>query len=364
LVSGTATLTVTADTTAPTLISAASANGTQVGVRFSEALDTTNGSDTNNYAVDGVPPLSVTVRPDGSNVVLILPAAVAETFTLTVSNVTDRAATPNVLTPNPSSVQGKNWGIELGGLTVTDIGAPLPAGQHLSVANRQIEIYAGGDDVWGTADNFTYVYTPRTNDFDVKVRIDSLLNVGNNWAKAGINVRESIANNSRMVWFYPTPTNGANAFEGAIRFDNGGDVTDSFNPRPAAFFPAWLRLVRSGSQFSALLSTNGTIWTQFGTTQSAPQFPPTLLIGLGTVSHQQGTATTAKFAELGDTYPQINMQKVGGNLVLSWQGSGELQYTDDLPAASWTSVTTTSPYTVSTTGAHRYYRVLRTWPTP
>jgi len=364
LVSGTATLTVTADTTVPTLISAASATGTQVGVRFSEALDLTTGSDTNNYAVDGVPPLSVTIRPDGSNVVLILPAAVAETFTLTVSNVTDRAATPNVLTPNPSSVQGKNWGIELGGLTITDIGAPLPAGQHLSVANRQIEVYAGGDDVWGTADNFTYVYTPRTNDFDVKVRIDSLLYVGNNWAKAGLNIRESTANNSRMVWFYPTPTNGANSFEGGIRFENAGDITDAFNPRPAAFYPAWLRLVRSGSQFSALISTNGTIWNQFGITQNAPQFPATLLVGLGVVSHQQGTPTTAKFAELGDTYPQITMQTVGGNLIMSWQGSGELQYTDDLPAVSWTPVTTTSPYSTSPTEAHRYYRVLRTWPTP
>ena len=79
-----------------------------------------------------------------------------------------------------------------------------------SRATGASKISTGGNDVWGTSDQFTYAYSPQANDFDVRVRVDSLQYVGNAWSKAGLNIRESTNANSKMIWFYPTPTQGAN----------------------------------------------------------------------------------------------------------------------------------------------------------
>jgi len=359
IVSASATVTVLADTNPPVLLSAASANGTQIGVKFTELLDATTASDVNNYAVDGAHPATATLRADGSNVILTVAGSVGSEFTLTASNVTDVATTPNRMAT--TTVIGKYWVT-----TVTDIGGPNPAGTHFSGAEGQIEISSGGNDVWGTGpDQFTFAYTPHTGDFDVKARVDSLQYVGSPWTKGGINIRESTDPASRMFWFYPTPLLGSAAFEGAIRVDNGGDVSDFGEPRPAAFYPAWLRAIRSGGQFSAYISPDGTNWTQFGTSQDATPFPATLLVGIGLVSHVDGTAATGKFSEFSDTHPTLKTTESAGTLTLHWDGSGILQYSDDIPATTWTSLpSATSPYTVSTTLAHRYYRVQRVFPSP
>jgi hypothetical protein len=358
LTSTVAQILVNADTNAATAISAASANGTQIGIRFNEPLALANATDTNNFSVDGQLPLSASLR-NGSNVVLVVATPVGREFIVNYSNVTDVASTPNAGT---NTLLGKYWFDN-----VVDIGNPTPAGTHFTSRDGELEVNAGGGDVWGTSDQFTYAFTKKTNDFDVKVRVDSIKYIGNAWSKAGINVRESTNANSKMVWFYPTPVEGANAFEGALRVNNGGDVSDLGQPRPAAFFPAWLRLVRSSAGFTPYLSADGTNWTVFGTNApwSAATFPAELYVGVGTVSHQDGTTTTAKFAELGNTFPTLSFQRLGTNLVIRWDGTGELEYTDDLVPSSWIPIPgATSPYVVPMDQAHRYYRVRRLFPMP
>ncbi len=358
LISTPATIFVTADTNKPLALSAASANGTQIGVRFSELLSSGTATDTNNYAVNGERPLSATVRPEGSNVVLIVATPVGKEFTVVVSNLTDIASTPNVV--SNTTLLGKYW-ID----TVVDIGNPTPAGVHFSGKEGQIEVAAGGADVWGTSDQFTYAYSSRTNDFDVKVRVDAVQYIGNNWTKAGINARSSTDTNASMVWFYPTPPEGgSHTYEGAIRYTNGVNIGADFQPRPNVVLPSWLRLVRNGSVFSPYISTNGINWDLFGTNApyAAPDLPAVLLVGLGTVSHVDGTAATAKYAEFGDTHPTLSLQVIGTNLVIRWDGTGELQYTDNLPAAWIPLPAAKSPYTVPMDQAHRYYQVRRLFP--
>jgi len=350
LTSATATLTVTADSVKPTLISASSANGTQVGVRFSEAVSQATAEEEINYDVSGAQPTSAILRPDGTTVVLTFDAPVPRNFTLAVTGISDRAATANTI--NDTNIAGKWWND-----AVVDIANPNPPGQHFSAAEGEIEISAGGNDVWGTSDQFTYAYTPRSSDFDVKVRVDSIQYVGNAWSKAGLNIRESTAPDSKMVWFYPTPTLGSAQFEGAVRPNNGSDVLDFGQPRPAVYFPAWLRAIRSGSSFSAYLSPDGTNWTQFGATQDLPQFPSTVLVGLGAVSHVDGTATVAKFSQF-SAVAHLTVGKVGNNLVISWDGLGTLESADAI-TGPWTTVAgATNPYTVpiAPTGT-KYYRV-------
>ncbi|HEY0457425.1 MAG TPA: hypothetical protein VGE41_13725, partial [Verrucomicrobiae bacterium] len=72
LESGIATLTVTNDITAPTVVSAGSLDGASVGVRFSETVDPATATTIANYSVSGGVVTSATLRPDGQNVKLTL----------------------------------------------------------------------------------------------------------------------------------------------------------------------------------------------------------------------------------------------------------------------------------------------------
>ena len=43
----------------------------------------------------------------------------------------------------------------------------------------EILVTGGGSDIWGTADNFTFVYEPISGDFDKKVQIKSITQPSN-----------------------------------------------------------------------------------------------------------------------------------------------------------------------------------------
>lgn len=70
--------------------------------------------------------------------------------------------------PGPASLRGWSSPLER-----TDIGNPAISGSVKS-SHGVLEIVAGGKDVWGNSDEFTFVHQQMTGDFDVKVRAESL----------------------------------------------------------------------------------------------------------------------------------------------------------------------------------------------
>ena len=118
LESAAAVLTVNADGTAPTLVSAGSLDGSTVGVAYSEVVNPATATNASNYSVSGGGAVtSVSLRPDGQSVRLTLASATSGNFTVTVNNVTDLAG--NVITP-ASTVNGTVLG-----LAPTDIGGQI-----------------------------------------------------------------------------------------------------------------------------------------------------------------------------------------------------------------------------------------------
>ena len=67
-----------------------------------------------------------------------------------------------------------------------------------------LTIVGGGNDIWDTVDEMTYAYSEVVGDFDVAVRVESL-SPNARWSKAGIMVRESLAEDARMVFIRVTP---------------------------------------------------------------------------------------------------------------------------------------------------------------
>ncbi|MSU62135.1 MAG: hypothetical protein EXS31_07030 [Pedosphaera sp.] len=102
LTSASARLTVTPDITPPAISSVSSLGDPQtLTVYFSEAVDPTTAGNALNYALDHGAKI-VRVRPleDGRSVILATsPLAQGVNYTLTVSGVRDRAATPNTILP-------------------------------------------------------------------------------------------------------------------------------------------------------------------------------------------------------------------------------------------------------------------------
>ncbi|MES2923293.1 MAG: LamG-like jellyroll fold domain-containing protein [Verrucomicrobiota bacterium] len=144
-----------------------------------------------------------------------------------------------------------------------------------------------GADIWGTADAFRFTYLTTSGDCTITARVASLENT-DPWAKAGAMIRESLDPNSRNTFMFVSPGNGVGW---QTRTSAGGNTTNAVTAGVTA--PCWVRLVRSGNTFTGYYSTNGTTWTQRGTTTLA--MSTNVFIGLALTSHNNSTLCTAGF---------------------------------------------------------------------
>ena len=100
------TLTVTADSARPTLLSVKSAaNFSELNLRFSERVDA-SANDDFNYTLAGFTILTAVLGPDSSNVTLTVspPMTEGNTYSLSVQDIADLAMLPNLLNPNPTQI--------------------------------------------------------------------------------------------------------------------------------------------------------------------------------------------------------------------------------------------------------------------
>jgi hypothetical protein len=169
--------------------------------------------------------------------------------------------------------------------TGLDIGGPGRAGSH-TVAGTGLTVTGGGADIWGTADQFRYVFRPLTGDGQITARVATLQNT-NAWAKAGVMIRESTAANSRHALMAVSATSGV-AFQ---RRATAGAQTLHTGAAGAA--PRWVRVQRTGNLFTASVSADGSAWTQVGTETIA--MGSAAWIGLAVTSHDNALLSTAAF---------------------------------------------------------------------
>ena len=90
--------------------------------------------------------------------------------------------------------------------TSADIGAVAAAGST-AYNSGTFTIDGSGADIWGSADEFHYVYQTATGDCDIIARVTAVENT-NSQAKVGLMIRETTANNSLNAAALVTPTSG------------------------------------------------------------------------------------------------------------------------------------------------------------
>jgi regulation of enolase protein 1 (concanavalin A-like superfamily) len=182
-----------------------------------------------------------------------------------------------------SNVTVTTYGLPTGQAT-KDIGSPAIAGSA-TYSGGTYTVKGAGADIWGSADQFRYVYQQVTGDFDVVARVGSLQNT-DAWSKAGVMVRETLASNARHAMALISAGKG---YSFQWRLDTGGLSANTAGGSGAA--PGWVRLKRTGYRFDAFRSTDGISWTSFGV-ESVPM-ASTVYVGLAVTSHDSTAATTA-----------------------------------------------------------------------
>jgi len=168
-------------------------------------------------------------------------------------------------------------------------------GGQASVNGSAFTLQGIGADIWGTTDQFEYVYQACPGNCTITARVASLQNT-NQWAKAGVMFRESTDANSRQVDMIVSPLKGA-AMQ--YRAATGGVSASAGTIAGAA--PGWVRLVRSGNVFTGFWSTDGVTFTQVGSVSVVMN--AAIQVGLAVTSHNTAAVATAQFDSVSFTQP-------------------------------------------------------------
>ncbi len=171
----------------------------------------------------------------------------------------------------------------------SDIGTVAAAGSA-TYSNGSFTARASGADVYGTADEFHYIYQPVTGDATITAKVTAIANT-NEWAKAGLMVRETLATGSANAAIVITPSHGTNfqyraVAAGATTNVEGNSVT----------VPYWLRLVRSGDAITGFYSPDSAVWTQLSTVNIS--MASQVYVGMMVTSHNDGTLTNGIFSNV------------------------------------------------------------------
>lgn len=290
--SAVARLTVVADTNPPVLLEAWALGTGPVQAAFSEPLSPNTATNPANYQISGpagsVQITGVELAADQSNVVLhVAPLTGGATYTLSVSNLTDRAAAANRIAP------GSHVQFTVSSYTPVSLGNPQPPGKF-TVLPGGLDVSAGGSDLGGTADQGEFFWVQRTGDFDVRVRVAGLT-LADAWSEAGLMVRENLTAGARAASVMATPSISGCYFQVRTNANGPTGMTGYF---PVNYPQTWLRLKRVGSMFTGFAGLDGRHWMSLST--ATLSLPTTVHLGLAAASHNTNQLTTAAFRDFSD----------------------------------------------------------------
>lgn len=209
----------------------------------------------------------------------------AGSYALTVKATDDRGAVTtssivNVTVNGPASGLPAPWQKQ-------DVGAVAAPGEA-GFASGVFTVKGSGADIWDFADAFHFVYQPLARDGEIVARVTSIENT-HVWAKAGVMIRASLTASAPYAMMMVTPARGGGY---QWRYFNNGNSGSRIDSR--ARTPYWMRLVRQGNTLTGYASTDGVTWSLWQT-QTIPNLPATVYIGLAVSSHNNGVLSTATF---------------------------------------------------------------------
>ncbi len=171
---------------------------------------------------------------------------------------------------------------------------------------------AAGVDIWGTADEFRYVYKQLTGDGSIVARIDGI-DEANVWSKACVMIRETLDPGSVNAMAYVT-RDGRAGWQHRPTTD--GDSVSTRSDTGTITVPHWLRLTRQGNLFTAEHSVDGMTWEPMIEQENPAEesfgdvvMAQTVFVGVGYTSHEADVLGQAEFSNVATE----------GNVTGQWQ---------------------------------------------
>lgn len=185
---------------------------------------------------------------------------------------------PHFIDPLPAPFQSRDLG---------EVGSPGLASFYMG----GYAVDGSGTDIWGTNDQFQFVSMPFSGSGLVEARITAQ-RASHPFAKSGVMLRDSTANNAAFFDVLVTPSNGV-----AIQYRNtaSGNCVNVYGPTSA--LPVWVRAVRSNNTFRGYYSTNRSTWIQIGSAQAIVMANP-LEAGLCVTAHDNALTNLTKCSGL------------------------------------------------------------------
>jgi hypothetical protein len=191
-------------------------------------------------------------------------------------------------------------------------GYPASVGSFVEGPLGTYTITGSGADIWAVngveADEFHFAYKTLSGPGSIVARVQSIDNT-NNWAKAGVMIRETLDPDSSHAMMVITPAEGV-SFQ--RRPQTGSTSLD--NTTGGITAPLWVKIERdSTGRFMAYHSTNGSTWEMQGLPSSA-QMGTNVYIGLVVSAHDAALTCKAVFSNVtttGTVSPQWAHQDIG-----------------------------------------------------
>lgn len=173
------------------------------------------------------------------------------------------------------------------GWLTRDVGVVSRSGA-LEYAGGVTTLSGSGADIWNAADGFRFAYLPLSGDGEITARVLSLDNT-DEWAKAGVMIRESLDPGSPFAMTVVTPSHGT-SLQWRAQADQGCDLVLGPDVR-------WVRITREGDVFHGRVSSDGRTWTLVASRTIAMDVD--VLVGLCVTAHNDAALATSRFDAIG-----------------------------------------------------------------
>ena len=192
-----------------------------------------------------------------------------------------------------------------------------------------ITMSGGGADIWNAADQFRFAYKQLSGNGSLIAKVESVDNT-DPWAKGGVMIRESLDPGARFAAVYATPGNGVRYQARLLAANAATSDTAVVTPEQTALkTPVWIKIERTGNNFSCFYSTDGAKWTAMSWNPQTIALGANVYIGLAVTSHNAAATAVAQFSNVATT----------GAVTGAWQAQaiGVAQPTND-PAPLYVAV--------------------------
>ncbi|NQT85033.1 hypothetical protein HQ563_18605, partial [bacterium] len=211
-----------------------------------------------------------------------------------VAGVSTDTVTVNVKNMMESDIPGDPWGLKAEDIYAATL---VPGETTYDGQSDTYTVTADGSDIWGTADNFRYLYLEAFGDFSVSVCMVSPFPPSTYiYAKAGVMVRQNNTPGSAEVHQVSTWQTG-----GEFQWrDSQGAATDwtgvAEPPHPLSH-PFWVRIRREGNTWYGDYSYDGDNWEHQAAAQHELSMADPVLVGICLCSNEPGFLTTVEFSD-------------------------------------------------------------------